>query len=103
MFDNIDEKIKKLAKFCAYLCLISGIIILFISIVEFHQISFQWDFEYAFERIQKNIWGIIISAVGYFNSWLLYGFGELITKVSAIEKATRIKTETENNKEVLDA
>ena len=82
---------------------ISGIIILFISIVEFHQISFQWDFEYAFERTQKNIWGIIISAVGYFNSWLLYGFGELITKVSAIEKATRIKAETENNKEVLDA
>ena len=83
MFDNIGAKIKKLAEIIT----IGGIIV---SVVTGMMIG---------STISGSGRGIVIALLGSLGSWissfLLYGFGELIEKVTAIEKNTRVVTEIE--------
>ena len=78
MFDNIGAKIKKLAEIIT----IGGIIV-----------------SVGIGTMNENFRGIVIALLGSLVSWissfLLYGFGELIEKVTAIEKNTRVVTEIE--------
>ncbi len=90
MFDNIGRKIKTLAKWLAYLgfitSVISGIVLLIISLINFEHIGWQ----ILLVPIQI-VLGCLIS---WLSVIILYGFGELIDKVSEIEKNTRTNTKT---------
>ena len=76
MFDNIGAKIKKLAEIIT----IGGIIV-----------------SVLIGTMSGDFRGIVIALLGSLGSWIssfvLYGFGELIEKVTAIEKNTRVVTE----------
>jgi len=73
MFDNIGQKIKGLAVFSTVLGIICSIICGLILLVEQH----------IFAGIFALIGGIIVSWIA---SFVLYGFGELITKVADLEE-----------------
>lgn len=76
MFDNIGEKIKGLAIFATALGIILSIVFGIMSIVN-----------------GSNLVGIVIMLGGCLGSWLgafiLYGFGELICKVTEIAENTK--------------
>lgn len=74
MLDNIGEKIKKLATIVTYVGIISSFIC---GISLFGKIS--WFF------------AILLTGIGLLSTWiswlLLYGFGDLICRVTQIEKS----------------
>lgn len=83
MYDNIGEKIKGLAKVCwiieSIFCVIMGI---FLMVNEIGGDS--WIFFGP-----ACIIGGPLSA--WVSSWLLYGFGEMIDKLCAIERNTNVR------------
>ena len=80
MYDNIGEKIKGLAKWTfiveAIVAVITGIAMMMVG--EGEELSF---------------YGLLVMLLGpiaaWVSSWLLYGFGEIITKLCDIERNTR--------------
>ena len=80
MYDNIGEKIKGLAKWTfiveAIAAVITGIAMMMVG--EGEELSF---------------YGLLVMLLGpiaaWVSSWLLYGFGEIITKLCDIERNTR--------------
>ena len=76
MYDNIGGKIKGLAKWG---CIIGSIIMAISGIVFMTQ-----DEDFIPAGILLLILGPVIC---WINSWILYGFGELIEKTSNIERA----------------
>ena len=102
MFNNIGGKIKGLAKFCAYACVICGVIVALIGLANY--ISEADYLEYAsiyggagygydilteagnkaYMGLQMLKYGLIAAVAGFLSAWPLYGFGELIEKVSFI-------------------
>lgn len=85
MYDNIGEKIKGLAKFFA--------IVLGIGLAILGGYIMSIDEELILPGLIVFIVGPLIA---WISSWLIYGFGELIEKTSAIEYAmcgTRAKTQ----------
>ncbi len=86
MFENIGEKIKSLAKICTYI----GIaIFMMLEIV-------------AIALIKNIFIGLIITGVGFFISWissfLLYGFGEIISQSQIIANNTIKQNINQNEK-----
>ena len=79
MFDNIDNKIKNVAQVICWLGIVGSVIygLVYIISTEF------WDFGIMYLFI-----GVAIMAIGSLLSWasslVLYGFGELIEKVSKL-------------------
>jgi len=77
MFKNVGEKIKGMAVFLNILGLLAAVIGAIVL----------WNNQYDF-------WiGLLVFVLGILTSWfvsfILYGFGELITKVTKIEKGVR--------------
>ena len=110
MFENIGSKIKKLAKFCAFACIISGVIVTlyggsqYFSNAEYLEYATVYggsSYYYSLEKagneaymgLQLLKFGLIAGVAGFVSSWPLYGFGELIEKVSFI--ADTMKKENE--------
>jgi hypothetical protein len=107
MFDNISGKIKGLAVFLAYACVICGIIITIIGAINFFAnidfleyanayggssySSFNRLGNQAYNGLQLLKYGIVVGVGGTLSTIPLYGFGELIEKVSII--ADKIKCE----------
>ena len=100
MFDNIGKKIKKLAKFFAYVCIICGIIVAVFGLVQWfgsrdyiEYASVYGGSSYrvlteegnkAYYGLQLLKYGLITAISGFVSSWPLYGFGELIDNVNEI-------------------
>ena len=124
MFDNIGGKIKGLAKFCAYGCVICGVIIALIGLVNYIGKSDYLEYasvyggagygysslteagDVAYNGLQMLKYGLITAAVGFVSAWPLYGFGELIEDASMIayntknrEAFTVIKTANKESKD----
>ena len=76
MYNNIDEKIKLLAKIFAWVGIIVSVI-----------------FCYIFFNEEEGFVGLLILIFGSLGSWglswLIYGFGEMIYKTSEIVRSTR--------------
>ena len=80
LFGSIGSKIKTLAKLCCYFCLIVGFLCAFWGALS---LSFGNVSEaYLSSKILKD--GLILAIVGTASSWPLFGFGELIEKVSFV-------------------
>ena len=81
MYENIGEKIKKLSKTIAVIGIIIAVIAGFWYIADYDEI----------------VQGVFIIVLGGLAAWifslLLYGFGELIEKVSLIEQNNRDNNE----------
>ncbi len=109
MFNNIGGKIKGLAVFCAYACAICGILAAFIGLIMY---ATEADYlEYAtvyggssytslteagntaYTGLQMLKYGLISGVIGFVSAWPLYGFGELIEKVSIIAESSKAKEE----------
>ena len=107
MFNNIGEKIKGLAVFCACACVICGILV---SIIGLTNYATEADYlEYAtvyggsnydslteagnkaYTGLQMLKYGLISGVIGFVSAWPLYGFGELIEKVSIIAENSKEK------------
>lgn len=102
MFENIGGKIKGLAKFCAYACVICGVIIAVIGLCNYISeadylkyasiyggAGYGYDIlteagDKAYMGLQMLKYGSIAAITGFVSAWPLYGFGELIEKVSYI-------------------
>ena len=78
-YDNIGKKIKGAAKAIFIIESILSLIVGLIIVTNF----------YDFEVVLGILLMIIGPIVAWVSSWLLYGFGELIDKVSGIERNTR--------------
>ena len=105
MFNNIGGKIKGLAKFCAYGCVICGVIIALIGLGNYIGKADYLE-DAAYNGLQMLKYGLITAAVGFVSAWPLYGFGELIEDVSMIayntkdrEAFTVIKTANKESKD----
>ena len=84
MFDNIGSKLKTLAK---VLCWIGIVLSVVAAIVMFTAASYSNSGEsYVVMGLITLIVGPLLSWV---NSFVLYGFGELIDKTSSIERSVR--------------
>lgn len=86
MFENIGEKIKSLAKICTYIGIAIFMMLGIIAIA-----------------FTKNILiGLIITGVGFFISWissfLLFGFGEIISQTQIIANNTIKQNIKQNEK-----
>ena len=111
MFNNIGEKIKGLAKFIAYSCVICGIIIAVIGLIKYasnreyieyasiyggagygHSILTEAG-DKAYTGLQMLKYGLVSAVTGFIGSWPLYGFGELIDKVTVIAYHILLKKE----------
>ena len=92
MFENIGQKIKTFAKVICWLGIvcscIAGIVILIIT--EF------WDFGIVYLLLSLGVVGVG-SVLSWVSSLCVYGFGELIVKVTQIEQNMR---DGENKTEV---
>lgn len=103
MFDDVGKKIKSLAKFCVYVCLICGALIALIGFCKYlnnadyleyataNGGSFysSWREEKgnsAYTGLQMLKYGLIGGVAGLISSWPLYGFGELIEEVTVIAR-----------------
>ena len=102
MFNNIGGKIKGLAVFCAYACVICGILAALIGLIMYatkadyleHATIYggsisSYYTKYgntAYTGLQMLKYGLISGVIGFVIAWPLYGFGELIEKVSIIAK-----------------
>lgn len=100
MFENIGGKIKGLAKFCAYACVICGVLIAFIGLINYASEADYLEYatayggssykllteagNTAYAGLQMLKYGLVAAVVGFLSAWPLYGFGELIEKVSLI-------------------
>jgi len=101
MFDNISSKIKGLAKFIAVICLVGGILVAFVGLVNYasekdcleyatiyggagHFTSLEEAGNKAYHGLQMLKYGLITCSAGTISTWPLYGFGELLEKVSCI-------------------
>ena len=89
MFNNIGGKIKGLAKFCAYACVICGVIVALIGLSIYGGAGYGYDIlteagNKAYMGLQMLKYGLIAAVAGFLSAWPLYGFGELIEKVSFI-------------------
>ena len=90
MYNDIGGKIKKLTKTIA-------VIEAFITVIIASSFMFTDDEKMVGIGVLVMIIGCVIA---WISSWLLYGFGEIIEKVSLIEENTRnkdTKTETYTN------
>ncbi len=84
MYDNIGKKIRTLAKvlftISAAFCILGGAVFLFYGM--------------SVLNLGFCLLGCAVAILGtflaYVSSWRLYGFGELIEKVSRIEKTVRL-------------
>lgn len=107
MFENIGGKIKGLAKFCAYACVICGILVAVIGLINYTSEADYLKYasiyggagygynllteagDKAYMGLQMLKYGLTAAVAGFLSSWLLYGFGELIEKVSVIAENTK--------------
>ena len=105
MFENIGCKIKKLAKYFAYACVICGVFAVAIGLTIY--LSEADYLEYAtvyggsgfstltkagnaaWTGLQMLKYGPIAAAAGFLSAWPLYGFGELIENVTVIADNTK--------------
>ena len=113
MFDNIGGKIKGLATFCAYACVIGGILVAIFGGVAYLQDAAYIEYatiyggssyrslteagNSAYAGLMALKYGIIVGIVGFLSSWPLYGFGELIEKITYIADSMK-KTDEKNEK-----
>lgn len=77
MFENISGKIKGLAKFVKNFSLIGGIIIAIAGMIN----AGGYGDYYGVQMLRT---GLVVAIAGTISAWPLYGFGELIEKVSCI-------------------
>ena len=107
MFENIGGKIKGLAKFCAYACVICGILVAVIGLINYTSEADYLKYasiyggagygynllteagDKAYMGLQMLKYGLTAAVAGFLSSWPLYGFGELIEKVSVIAENTK--------------
>lgn len=115
MFDNIGEKIKGLAVFCAYACVICGILVAVIGLIMY---ATEADYlEYAtayggagsgydllteagnkaYTGLQMLKYGLISGVIGFVSAWPLYGFGQLIENSDILVKQSNKLPEKQNN------
>lgn len=113
MFDDVGKKIKGLAKFCAYGCIICGVLIALIGLGMYADNASYLQYatanggysrysnlveagNTAYMGLQMLKYGLIAGAAGLVSSWPLYGFGELIETVTHV--AINIKAIANNTK-----
>ena len=89
MFNNIGEKIKTLVKIVVIVC--SALFITYGLYLIFREES----------NSSVRVYGLLIAIIGPILSWisgfLIYGFGELIEKISSIEEILLDKKENTKN------
>ena len=93
MFNNIGGKLKELAKIVFVLGVIAS--------VSFAIALFTGDLAKDFGQGEKLIFGLIVIVAGivasWVSTWFIYGFGEIIDKLTDIEYNTRKESkETES-------
>ncbi len=109
MFDKVGEKIKGLAVFCASACAICGILAALIGLMMYATEADCLEYatvyggssytslteagNTAYTGLQMLKYGLISGVIGFVSAWPLYGFGELIEKVSLIAENTKAKEE----------
>ena len=107
MFENIGGKIKGLAKFCAYACVICGILVAVIGLINYASEADYLKYatiyggagygfdnlteagDKAWKGLQMLKYGLVAAIAGFLSAWPLYGFGELIEKVTVIADNTK--------------
>lgn len=101
MYNDIGEKIKSIAKVLAALCVVVGILLVLIGLVNFgtnaeyfgRQSGYGYEKAYYAEIGLRLIgYGVVTAVLGLFASWPLYGLGQLIKTNEEIK---------ETNKEIL--
>ena len=80
MWDNIGKKLKGVAKAMCILAAIGGVIA---SYLVWYNCYFEEEILIGFLIIALSLFVALVS------SWFIYGFGELVEKVSDIERNTR--------------
>ena len=115
MFNNIGNKIKRLAKFLAYACIIVGVLVIIIGFVNYAPNAVCLEDASVYGGGQYQVWtergnkaylgitmmkyGAIYGIFGFLSTWPLYGFGELIEKVDSINSNLIKLIENNNNQE----
>lgn len=103
MYSNIGGKIKGLAKWVAIIGMISGAILLVVSLVaytknanyiEFANAYYAYDYTSFYERGMEAfaaregiLWSIVTIIVSFISSWPMYGFGQLIENTDKLVAA----------------
>lgn len=115
MFNDIGNKIKGLAKFLAYACIIVGVLAIIIGLVNYAQNADCLEYASAYGGSSYRLltesgnkaylgitmmkYGAIYGICGFLSTWPLYGFGELIEKVDSINSNLKKMIENNNNQE----
>ena len=76
MYDNIGEKIRKLAEVLGWICIIAGVIAA-IGL---------WLGDLGGAGFLLGIAALAAGALGYVGTWVLYGFGQLVEDTAAIRR-----------------
>lgn len=99
MFENVGEKIKKLAKYECWAGIVLSIILAIIMFVTADEVSWKEEDVYL---IYGWVFLVIGPAISICNSYFIYGFGELIQKVSNIERNTRVDQQKSKTQTAVD-
>lgn len=86
MYNNIGHKIKVLAKVMCWIGIAVSVLAGIAFLIIYFRMRYYRSPEYLITAISCIVFGPLLS---WLNNMLLYGFGELIDKTSAIEKNTK--------------
>jgi hypothetical protein len=89
MYENISEKIQKVAKIIAILNIIGGFILFILGCIAISYAGAAAPYDNGVSNDDAGlvliVIGIIVALNGVFTSWIIYGFGQMAADVSKLK------------------